>query len=256
MKLLFSSDLHALMPAYRLFARTLAEGPWDAGVLAGDLLDDIRLPDEFLVRELGADPDDLLEDLAAPEDPSPWRTVGRRFNEINLQGLAILEGKFREVLGGAGKPVFLVPGNHDDTAWADGGRIVNLHGRRVEFGTWNFVGYRWTIDHRSEADLDREVRALAPRVDRKTILVTHSPPAGILDGRAELVHGIPALRDLVRDRDPRLHLFGHVHNRPGRRGRFVNGAWPHARSFWDIEVETRGIRRIPADVPVPNPRWA
>lgn len=30
---------------------------------------------------------------------------------------------------------------------------------------------------------------------------------------------------------------------------------PHARAFWDIEVETRKVRRIPAAVPVPNPRW-
>ncbi len=256
MRILFSSDLHALMPAYRVFAKALAEGPYDAGVLAGDLLDDIRLPDEFLMAELGVHPDELLEDLAGAEDERPWETAARGFAAINLRGLKVLEARFRGVLASARKPVILVPGNHDASDWADGEGISNVHGRRLDLGLWNFVGYRWTSDHRTEEGMASELGALAPLVDRRSVLLTHNPCFGILDGESGHSIGSRALRALVIERRPSWHLFGHVHRAYGRRGRSVNGAYPRARAFFDIDLGRGKIEMVAADTDYPNPRWA
>lgn len=44
------------------------------------------------------------------------------------------------------------------------------------------------------------------------ILITHSPPLGILDGNSEGLHlGCDMLRDTVRNIKPTIHAFGHIH---------------------------------------------
>jgi len=49
------------------------------------------------------------------------------------------------------------------------------------------------------------------------ILVTHGPPRGILDRtRAGIDAGCDALRDRVFEIQPRLHVFGHIHEARGR----------------------------------------
>jgi hypothetical protein len=65
------------------------------------------------------------------------------------------------------------------------------------------------------------IYAAIPAVD---ILMTHTPPLGILDGG----QGCPALRRAVIRIRPRLHCFGHVHSAYGTRNTehtvFVNAA--------------------------------
>lgn len=63
------------------------------------------------------------------------------------------------------------------------------------------------------------------------ILITHVPPLGIADAAHDGTPlGCPDLRDIVGDRAPRLHVFGHVHEAHGEarveglRTRFVNAA--------------------------------
>jgi predicted phosphohydrolase len=53
--------------------------------------------------------------------------------------------------------------------------------------------------------------------DRTDVLITHGPPAGILDrtDRGELV-GCRDLFDRVMEVRPRLHVFGHIHEAAGR----------------------------------------
>jgi Icc-related predicted phosphoesterase len=53
--------------------------------------------------------------------------------------------------------------------------------------------------------------------DHTDILITHGPPAGILDrtNRGELV-GCRDLFDRVMEVRPRLHVFGHIHEAAGR----------------------------------------
>ena len=55
-----------------------------------------------------------------------------------------------------------------------------------------------------------ELRATLPAFAKEglDVLVSHGPPAGILDKGA----GSDALAELVRDTKPRYHIFGHQHN--------------------------------------------
>ncbi len=59
MKLLFTSDLHGHTDDYAQFVRLLRDGPYDLGILGGDLLDQ-WLPPEQVDALLGLDPDASL----------------------------------------------------------------------------------------------------------------------------------------------------------------------------------------------------
>lgn len=67
------------------------------------------------------------------------------------------------------------------------------------------------------------------------VLITHTPPLGILDQTApHMVHfGCAELLDAVRSKKPKVHLFGHIHGGSGdleRKGiRFVNTAYLNER---------------------------
>lgn len=44
------------------------------------------------------------------------------------------------------------------------------------------------------------------------ILITHMPPFGILDENTKKIKvGSKILRDIVIDRKPKVHIFGHIH---------------------------------------------
>ena len=47
------------------------------------------------------------------------------------------------------------------------------------------------------------------------ILVTHSPPAGILDQDGPVAHGCGDLAMAVRNIRPKYHVFGHIHSNHG-----------------------------------------
>jgi len=51
--------------------------------------------------------------------------------------------------------------------------------------------------------------------DDVDILVTHTPPAGILDQDGPVCHGCSDLTAAVLRVKPRYHVFGHVHSRHG-----------------------------------------
>ncbi|MCQ2215340.1 MAG: metallophosphatase domain-containing protein [Bacteroidales bacterium] len=48
------------------------------------------------------------------------------------------------------------------------------------------------------------------------ILITHNPPKGILDLSGDIHYGSNQLRDLVAKLQPKLHLFGHIHDAYGQ----------------------------------------
>lgn len=53
---------------------------------------------------------------------------------------------------------------------------------------------------------------IPPGVD---ILVTHTPPLGILDRDGPISYGCSDLAAVVAERKPRYHVFGHIHSRHG-----------------------------------------
>jgi Icc-related predicted phosphoesterase len=232
MRILFSSDFHANRPALDLFAESLAVGPYDLGIIAGDILDDFGIPsatNETTVAE--------KEDAGGPG------------------GIVELETSFKETLAAVGKPVLVIPGNHDPTPWNDYGQVLNIHGKRYELDGYAFVGYRWTSLERTEEEQRDDLEALRSLMSRNTILVTHSPAYGILDhtNYDSIFFGSKALARFVRRTRPRFHLFGHVHGAFGQRWRAVNGSYPNARAFFDIDPSIGRARKIPAEVAMDDP---
>jgi len=215
---LFSSDFHGRGAAFESFASTLAGGPYTGGVLGGDLLD------EWL-------PDAEVDGLVGGEAQGTERltlALQRRQNEL------------QRVLESAGKPIVFVLGNHDVAPWADTALLTNAHLRAVELAGARFVGYRWTRMDRYPHELEADVPTLAAMVDESTVLLTHSPPWGVLDGHegARFRFGLKTLHRLP---SPRLHLFGHVHECAGVEGSAVNGSWPAFRKFFAVRPHSGQI---------------
>ena len=243
MRLLFSSDIHGKVDAYKRFAEILSSPEYALGVLGGDLIDEYISKDE--IEELyGATDDDLLDELPlANGDPmDAWRHSA----EFKLQKQARLDriAEAASIVQQPGKPILLVLGNHDLNAWPETNLITNMHLKRVRRCGWAFAGYRWTAMDRALEDRVQDVRRLRRLVRKRTILVTHSPPAGVLDGseRGSDGYGCEALADLRRE--PWLHLVGHVHGSAGRDGITINGGYPERRTFFAIDVESRVVEEL------------
>ena len=118
-------------------------------------------------------------------------------------------------------------GNHDATLERlPRERVAELLGTGVHFAVnegLEVEGIRIFVSPYSNANSARspnrafqsddvldELRATLPAFakDGLDVLVSHGPPAGILDKGA----GSGALAELVRDTKPRYHIFGHQHN--------------------------------------------
>jgi Icc-related predicted phosphoesterase len=241
LRILFASDFHALRPAFELFAEALAVGQYDLGVLGGDLLDDFWLP-EARPSQAGGPP------LFPPREGPPL-PLENAPPSLDSSGLLAMELEYKKLLAAVGKPVLLISGNHDLTPWEDYESVLNIHGKRVEFGEWSFVGYRFTAVEKSEEERGKDLEGLRGLVDRKTVLLTHEPPFGKLDSSEyEAVHwGGKALARFVRKQRPAFHLFGHIHGAYGIRLHAVNGSYPNSRCFYDIDLETGKARAIPAE---------
>jgi Icc-related predicted phosphoesterase len=256
MRILVTSDLHGLPAAYERFAAALRR--YDVGVIAGDNLDQY-ISDDRLVEMLGLDPDEFLDELPGENDTAEdsmrrWRE-GRQ-HEYLEQGLRLREKTTREILAAAGRPILVVPGNHDATPWDSGDNIINIHMRKVEVGGIPFVGYG-CLD--GGLDAERQMRLLwqvENLVDERTVLVTHFPSYMVLDHDDEGTPGFGSrtLAEMVGRRKPLCHVFGHAHSAFGVRRRSINAAYPEAGRFIALDtakrrtwkVTGRGRRALPS----------
>lgn len=246
MKILASSDIHNSLPAFRRFAGILAGRDYDCGILAGDLLDDGVTPEELMAR-LNLTPDDLLEELA-PEGETYVQTLERRARELHdpdgnfMKCLRLKEMEVKELLASAGKPIFVIRGNHDLTDWASYRSVTNIHSKKIRFKGYELIGYQFTEFNRTDEQQRRDFRALGRHLNGRTILVTHIPAKGVLDFEPDSYsYGSEPLAGLLRARRIALHIHGHVHGRFGREGRALNVAYPQQRSFVSIDLETKRI---------------
>jgi len=121
---------------------------------------------------------------------------------------------------------FTIPGNMDPPAalkiLEDTG--TSLHGKRkeVEDGL-NMVGFGYscqtpfcTPGEISEKEMLSKLEKLD--IDENTILVTHTPPLGVLDEVGEGVHaGSKALRKVIEDKKPFINFCGHIHETVGHK---------------------------------------
>lgn len=118
--------------------------------------------------------------------------------------------------------------------------MLSLHGRRVDLGDYNFVGYQYSLPfmgghfEKEEPGIAADVGRLAPLKDRRTVLVTHNPAQGLLDiGVLGWSAGSTSILQVVRERDVLAHIHGHIHACFGRSGRHFNvAAAGSCRGMW------------------------
>ena len=151
-----------------------------------------------------------------------------------------------EALDRLAQPVFYIMGNDD---WVDlHGELPHersLHGRRVDLGELNFVGYQFTlpfmggVNEKPESAIAADLAKLESLVNSRTVLVTHGPAFGVLDvGVLDEPVGSTSLAELVERRSPRAHVHGHVHHQFGRMGRHFNVASGGRKRAMLIDIET------------------
>lgn len=127
------------------------------------------------------------------------------------------------------KPIFWIPGNHDVPlkGWCSRyHRIRCLHGNVIVVDGVKFGGFVWNNCSDSPEmagffayctpNMDK-LRNEVARLKPCDVLVSHSPPAGILDTTHDGVSvGIPLLMEWAKASGCRHVLCGHVHEQGGK----------------------------------------
>lgn len=97
--------------------------------------------------------------------------------------------------------------------------IFNLNLKTHNLSKWQITGFQYVLptpwntnNELPEEQLARRLRTIEKKVDRDTILVTHSPPKYVLDKLTNGLHaGSETIRKFVKDKHPVFHIFGHIH---------------------------------------------
>jgi len=117
-----------------------------------------------------------------------------------------------------GLKVLAIPGNFDteDVLGVLEEKGISLHGKKMEFQGIEFAGFGGgLIGHVGEVmSSEQEIKkGLEGIVNKKTILLTHLPPKNTnIDLAKETVHaGSQSVREIIEEKQPRLHLCGHIH---------------------------------------------
>lgn len=126
------------------------------------------------------------------------------------------------VLLATDKPFLLVPGNNESkdellAACLEKTNARVLHGEGVSFQSVSFWGLgggvpvtpfgAWSYDFSEE-----QARELLRDCPHNAILISHSPPQGVLDvsSRSQNLGSI-AVREVIKQKTPRLVVCGHIH---------------------------------------------
>jgi Icc-related predicted phosphoesterase len=162
-------------------------------------------------------------------------------------------------------PVYMLIGNDDHISsedWdriLDDYRILNLNLRTHTWGKLKVTGFQYVLptpwntnNELSEDKLAKKLEGITDQIDRKTILITHGPAKGILD---RVVNGLRAgsesILNLVKDKQPLFHIFGHIHEAFGNT-KIGNTICCNVSCLWTdcflrgyiIDMEDKSIKRI------------
>ncbi|MDE6207543.1 MAG: metallophosphatase domain-containing protein [Muribaculaceae bacterium] len=128
------------------------------------------------------------------------------------------------------KQKIFICGNHDDCLYGANveGLDSNVHylcNSGVEIDGVTFYGVPMFMRDCSSEKQSFNYRQIPSKTH---VLVTHTPPFGILDFDDSINYGSEELLNIVSAINPRLHLFGHIHRQHGILKRvqtiFSNGA--------------------------------
>ena len=210
MRILAASDLHGNHFAYEWLVRTAQEKSVDLIILAGDLL---GCPDGY----------------ETPESAQ------------RADAVAIIR-----ILTSTKIPIYYIMGNDDLVELnPQSDQFQSLQGRRVEIGSFNLVGYQYSLPfmggvfEKLEEEIQEDLRKLDALVNSNTVFVSHSPAFGVLDrGIMDIHAGSQSILDLVLERGVHAHIHGHIHRDFGRSGRHFNVAAGGACRAMLINLET------------------
>jgi uncharacterized protein len=140
--------------------------------------------------------------------------------------------KIVKILPRSNCPVFYIMGNDDNVELEyEDALITLLHGKRVEFDGYNFVGYQYTPPFwgetfvKEDSEIAADLRLLdGGAVDESTIFVTHTPAYGSLDLCGTGHVGSKALADFLHRNPVMAHIHGHIHHAFGVDGYHFNVA--------------------------------
>lgn len=154
------------------------------------------------------------------------------------------------VLSAIDVPTVLVPGNSESAGelraacqnW-DAARV--LHGEETTIQEIPFFGLgggvpvtpfgAWSYDL-----TEVEAESLLTDCPEGAVLVSHSPPQGVVDRDSHGQHlGSTAIRRIIEERGPRLVICGHIH-----------GSWEERGTIGRVPVVNAGPNGIVWDVPV------
>ncbi len=209
MRILAASDIHGDHETYHWIVTVAREREVELVVLAGDLLG-------------YADGFEALEEAQ--------RADAARVVSI-LRTLSL--------------PIYYIMGNDDSVELqAPAKGFLSLHRRRIDHPDFNFVGYQCSlpfmggVNERPEEMIAAELAPLEPLMDERTVFVTHSPAAGVLDSTLLGPAGSTSIRAVVARRGVRAHIHGHIHESFGREGRHFNVAAGHDRRAVLIDLNS------------------
>lgn len=243
-QILCSSDIHGDISVFKSFARELKKKRYEFGVLAGDLIDEFPTLSE--AAEYGiVDQSDYQAEYNPNLSEDDFDAQIRKAEQMLADQNSILnrttkakQKHISEILESAGKKIFFVLGNHDNFEWPESELIIDLHQKVIRHSGITLAGYRYTLMEKNESEISQDLEALRDSCPSGAILVTHSPAFSILD-TTERKHNIgsQAILELVEAVQPRVHIFGHVHEAFGsRQARFYNVSYFLQKKFVKIQV--------------------
>ncbi len=159
-----------------------------------------------------------------------------------------------DVLSAIQTPTVIVPGNSETAdelraACADWPSAHVLHGNGIELQSISFFGIgggipitpfgAWSVDF-----TEAEAASLLADCPDGAVLVSHSPPQGVVDRDSRGQHlGSTAIRRAIEERTPRLTVCGHIHGSWGEHatlnGTPVVNAGP-AGFRWTLDTTATG----------------
>lgn len=278
MKILATSDIHGNRLLIYQIKHIILKENIEALIIAGDIapkgfyqlykngprykfssafsiknINDILNGDEQLVKTRL----DLLGFVDIPKHAYNLSTIKSKQKEKLIQICELL--KMLDI------PVYMLIGNDDhipDEEWNEilnSFGIFNLNLRTYSLKDLKVVGFQyvlptpWNTNNELPEDaLAKKIKNIKNNVDRKTILITHGPPKSILDRLVNGFHaGSESIYNLVKDRQPVFHIFGHIHEAFGT-ARIRDTICCNVSCLWTewilrgyiIDTETRSIKKV------------
>ncbi len=283
-KILATSDIHGNKALVYLICKIVKKENIDALIIAGDIApkgfyqlcrsglkydicsafslknkEDILSGDEQQVKTKL----DLLGFVEIPKDKYNLSTIKLKQKEKLRQICGLL--KMIDI------PVYMLIGNDDHILQDDWDKILKDYGildlnlRTYALGKLKVVGFQYVLptpwntnNELPENELAKKLGSIEDQVGRKTILITHGPPKGILDRVANgLCAGSESIYKLVKEKQPIFHIFGHIHEAFGKT-KIDSTVCCNASCLWTdrllrgyiIDTEGKSIKRIEEKIPL------